>query len=112
MENMKNYSRVDDDGKLRELLRASRPAPGLSPLGFRESVWRRIQRSEAAGEQSASLGWLDRIAEWLVCPRFALTGATIVVLVGGFVGLLEGSAEAKSAARDRYLTAVSFYHVD
>lgn len=98
------------DLRLRQLLRASYPAPPLPP-GFRESVWRRVELAETNRELTAS--WLEGVAAWILRPRLALASGIILLVLGASLGLKDGSALTHQSMQERYLTAVSpaaFYH--
>jgi len=103
---MKNRVQPPDDARLRSLLRQARPSPALPPR-FQESVWRRIERAEAPSESVSLADWLDRAAAWLLRPRLALAGVAAMLVVGIFIGVLQGSSLAHDQAKQRYLTAVS-----
>jgi len=95
-----------DDAKLRDLLRQSRPAPPLPPR-FEDSVWRRIDRSEAPAGKPETVAWLDRLLERLLRPRPALSGIAVLLLLSSVAGVLSGSETAKRSAQERYLAAVA-----
>jgi hypothetical protein len=95
-----------DDGKLRAILRESRPAPALPPR-FQEAVWRRIERAEAPAEPPATLSWLDLVVERLLRPRLALAGLSLLLLAGVITGVLSNVSPDRQAAQARYLAAVA-----
>ena len=103
---MKNQMQPSDDGRLPTLLRESRPAPPLPPR-FQESVWRRIERAQAPGENVSWAAWLDRAAAWLLRPRLALAGVAAMLLVGISIGVVQGGSLAHDLAKQQYLAAVS-----
>jgi len=103
--NTKTRESDAEDVRLRVLLREAWPTPSLPP-GFRGGVWRRIKRAEASAD-SYSAGWLERLAAWLLRPRWALAGATAMLFVGGTFGVMEGLDIANQSAQQRYLHAVS-----
>ena len=91
------------DNKLQELLRGSRPAPALPPR-FQQNVWRRIEDAEASAQPAS---WLDALANLILRPRFALTAAAVLLLMGVFAGTLEGRQVARHDAQMNYLAAVA-----
>ena len=97
---MKENKREPADESLGKLLRAVRPTPELS-AGFQAAVWRRIER----GEQT-SPGILERLAAWLLTPRFATAGLAAVVLLAGALGAMRGIQTGEREARDRYMASV------
>jgi hypothetical protein len=103
---MKTQLPEPDDARLRDLLRASHPAPDLPP-GFQNAVWRRLERAEKPGETESVAEWLDRAAAWLLRPRLALVGVAAMLLVGISIGVLQGTSLANDIARQQYLAAVS-----
>jgi hypothetical protein len=94
------------DERLRALLRVARPSPALPP-GFQAAVWRRLEHAETASESTGATAWLDRLTAWLLRPRLALAGVTVLLLIGVSMGVLRGLSVSKDAARDRYLASVS-----
>jgi hypothetical protein len=96
-----------DEARLRELLRAARPAPPALPLRFQEAVWRRIERGETTREAVGPLPWIDQLVERLLRPRLALAGIAALLLVSGLAGVLSGAAAARQAAQARYVSAVA-----
>lgn len=104
---MHNQVQTPDDGRLRKLLRESRPAPPL-PLRFQESVWRRIEKEEATPFQNFSaFGWLERWTERLFLPRFAVASLALLLVAGGLTGFVSSADTAKQQAQERYLSAVA-----
>jgi hypothetical protein len=91
-----------EDTKLRNVLRAARPSPSLPPR-FQESVWRRIEDSEASVKSDS---WLDALAALILRPKFAYTVAALLVLAGASLGAYRGAQVAKQDAQAQYLTAV------
>jgi hypothetical protein len=91
------------DPRIRELLRQARMAPGLPPR-FQEQVWRRIELAEAPVETGS---WLDRLANLIMRPRFALPAAAAVLLAGIVAGTLEGRLAARHDAQMNYLASVA-----
>lgn len=100
--------REDSDPKLQALLRESLP-PSTLPPRFTESVWRRIERSEAMEKAAPLPSWLDHLAALLLRPRLALAVATLVLAASAALGFLAAAGDAHEAARDTYLTAVTPY---
>jgi hypothetical protein len=94
-----------NDAKLSALLRQSRSAHSLPPR-FQESVWRRIEESEAPAA-THQRGWLDVLALWTLRPRFALATAIVLVLAGSLVGVREGRQAAHADAQSRYVASVA-----
>lgn len=103
---MTNQMQPSDDGRLRALLRESRPASPLPPR-FQESVWHRIERAQAPSETESWAERLDRAAAWLLRPRLALAGAAAMLLVGISIGVVQGGSLANDLAKQQYLAAVS-----
>ena|SRR5579863_2504054 len=99
---MKEPDQPVSDPQLGLLLRDSRPAPALPPR-FQQSVWRRIEDSEAPPKMSS---WLDVIANLILQPRFAAVAAAIILLAGIFVGVLEGRQIVRHDAQMNYLASV------
>ena len=94
-----------EDVKLGSLLRESRAETSLPPR-FQENVWRRIE--EVAMESSAGASTrLDALVAWLLRPRLAFIGIAVLILVGAFLGMREGTHTAQQDARSQYLTAVA-----
>jgi hypothetical protein len=104
---MLNPSQSPDDGRLRALLRAARPAPPL-PRCFPESVWRRIAIAETAeARMPTPFSWLERWVEHLLRPRFALASLTLMLMAGGLMGLVTSDGAAKQRAQERYLSVIA-----
>ncbi len=102
-----NEPRESNDARLRALLQESYPATPLPPR-FRESVWRRIEDAEAPSPAVlSSFAWLERWADRLLLPRFALAFLALLLLAGGLTGLLTSAGMAKQQAQERYLSAVA-----
>jgi hypothetical protein len=93
-----------DDAKLSTLLRDSRAAPAL-PSRFQESVWRRIEESEAPA--ATKRGWLDALTSLVLRPRFAFAAAVVLIVAGSLAGVHEGSQMARQDAQTRYVAAVA-----
>ncbi|MCU0787445.1 MAG: hypothetical protein MUC91_04535 [Verrucomicrobia bacterium] len=106
---MKEEIEAKED-RLSRVLRQARPAPALSPR-FQESVWRCIERSDLEAEHLESPVWVERLLSLLLRPRLAIAGAMVLLLIGGGMGVLDGSAEARQAARDQYIASVAPYAV-
>ena len=103
---MKNEEVGAKESRLTFVLREARPEPAL-PHGFRECVWRRIEQADLKAEREGDGVWLERLVTWLLRPRLAVAGAITALLLGGVVGVLNGAAEARQAAQDRYVTLVA-----
>ncbi len=104
---MKNDTPPPDDGRLRSLLRESRPSPPLPPR-FREAVWHRIERTEpAAATLPSSFAWLEQWVDRLLRPRFAVASLVLLLVAGGLTGVLTSAGLAKQQAQERYLAAVA-----
>lgn len=104
---MSNNDMNDPHDPLRSLLRDSRPAPDLPPR-FEQGVWRRIEREELTTNQASAVpGWLERLVEVVLQPRWALAGVTAVLLIGGILGASDGFAAARDDARARYVAAIN-----
>ena len=96
-----------NDSRLRALLRESPPAPPLPPR-FRESVWRRIGHGEAPAPAIPSpVAWVERWADRLLLPRFALAFLALLLVAGTLTGVLTSAGTAKQQAEERYLSAVA-----
>ena len=93
----------ENDPDLRRLLTEARPDPELPP-GFRDRVWRRVDRQDAT---KARRGWLDSLLDWIATPIHAAAGATALLVLGISIGLVQGTHSAHDLARDRYVSAVS-----
>lgn len=100
---MKTSNQDPADGKLGSLLRESRPTPGLPPR-FQENVWRRIEHDN---HTAPALNWVEALAALVLKPRFAFATVAVLLLAGGLLGSLDGTAQARRAAQDRYLEAVA-----
>ena len=94
-----------ENGPLRGLLQAARPAPALPPR-FRQEVWRRIERAEVARE-APSGSWLEALVGRLVRPRLLLASLAVLVVVSGTAGAVDRSRAARASARAQYLSAVA-----
>lgn len=103
---MKKQPELNDE-PLRALLREARPAQPLPPR-FQESVWRRIENEDAVPTAiAAPFGWLQRWAERLLLPRFALGGLALLLVAGGLTGFVSSADVVKQQAQERYLSAVA-----
>ena len=98
------------EDRLSQLLQQGRPAPALPPR-FQESVWRRIERGDLASGPPTSAAWLERLVTLLLRPRVALVGAIAVLVLGGVMGVMDGAADARQAARDQYVASVAPFAV-
>jgi hypothetical protein len=104
---MSNHDQPPDGTRLRSLLRESWPNRPLPPR-FPESVWQRIDQTEAAALlQPSPLAWLDRWIERLLLPRFALGALVLLLAAGGLTGVIHGTVQAKQQAQERYLSAIA-----
>jgi hypothetical protein len=97
---MKEDKPEPGDPKLSGLLRSSRPGVELPP-GFRDAVWRRIEK----GEQRPA-GFLERLAQMFLTPRLAMAAVTAVVVLAAGVGAVRGVEKGERQARDRYVASV------
>jgi len=104
---MKNEILEPDEAKLTALLHECRPAAPSLPPRFEHAVWRRIERAEAGSHAGSWLGWTDRLADWLLRPRWALIGIAALFLMGVVAGALSATTAAKATARERYLAVVA-----
>jgi len=95
-----------NDVQLKRILRDARPEPRLPPR-FAESVWHRIERAEVESRSSEGWPWLLPWLSWMLRPKWALTGAMAIMLLGALVGLMHGAGDAHQAARDRYVASVA-----
>jgi hypothetical protein len=102
---MKTPNQEPVDGKLRSLLRESRPAPELPPR-FQENVWRRIEQNN---HTAPALNWIEALAALVLKPRFAFATVALVLVIGSLLGSLDGTAQARRTAQDRYLEAVAMH---
>ena len=91
-----------DENKIRALLNEARPQVELPPR-FRESVWRRIDQGEA---HTPSINWLEALASLLLRPRFAIPSIAMLLLMGTLIGSLNGQAQARLIAQERYVATV------
>jgi hypothetical protein len=103
---MKHQMPPPDEGRLRALLRESRPAPDLPP-GFPNAVWRRIERAEQPPEATTITDLLDHVVTWILRPRLALAGVAALLFFGAILGVLQGASLANDLAKQQYLAAVS-----
>jgi hypothetical protein len=100
---MNNRDNRADDRQLQALLTEARPHAELPPQ-FRNQVWRRIERGEA---RATSVTWLDAMAGLLLKPRFAIASVALLLLTGTVIGSLNGQAEARLIAQERYVATVA-----
>jgi len=100
--NMNRLNQNTNDDGLATLLRAARPQTELPPR-FRENVRRRIDHGEA---HTASIIWLEALAGWLLKPRFAIPSIAVLLLMGTLIGSLNGQAQARLIAQERYVAMV------
>lgn len=103
---MRIQDNESDAAGLNQLLRESKPNPGLPPR-FQEAVWRRIEQADLAVVPGVQLSWLDRLVAMIVRPRLVVAGAIAVLLLGGIVGVMDGATEAKQEAFHRYVASVA-----
>lgn len=96
------------EARLRRVLHQARPEPVLPPR-FQESVWRQIEQRDLESERPESLRQLERLVTSLLRPRWAVALAAVLLLLGGVVGVMDGSADARQAARDQYVASVAPY---
>jgi len=106
MSRMKQESIEPEDQRLRSLLRESIPQQSL-PLGFRQSVWRKIETANVAKQPLLAQGWFDNAIAWLLRPWMALTVGAAMVVLGSSWGVVDGIASSKHAAQERYIASVS-----
>lgn len=100
---MKIPSQEPYDAKLSALLNQARPSPDLPPR-FQENVWRRIERKETPGTAPS---WMELLAGLLLKPRFAVAAMCAFVAVGVALGSINGAAQVRHDAQERYLAAVA-----
>jgi len=104
---MKDDRQEMDIERLRALLLEARPVAPLPPR-FQESVWRRIEKEDAApNTKPAPLSRLHRWTERLLLPHFALAGLALLLVAGGLTGLVSSADMVKQQAQERYLSAVA-----
>ncbi len=97
-----------NDEKLRAILLEARPAAPPLPFRFQESVWRRIEKEEAAPIPPPSLlVLLERWADRLFLPRFALASLALLLVAGGLTGFVSSADSVKQQAQERYLSSVA-----
>ena len=89
-----------EDPRLNALVRSSRPSAELRP-GFRDAVWRRIEKAELPRH-----GMLEQMARWFLSPRLATAAVMLVMVVAGGAGALRGIQKGDRLARDRYVASV------
>jgi len=98
------------EDRLKYVLHQARPDPALPPR-FQETVWRRIERDELEPRWPAALSRLERLVTLLLRPRLAIAGAVAMLLLGGVMGVMDGFADARHAARDQYVASVAPYAI-
>jgi len=76
------------------------------PPHFQEGVWRRIESTDWDASAD-NFPWLEVLLQRLLRPRLALAAVTVLVLLGGVLGLREGADSARQADQARYLEAVA-----
>jgi hypothetical protein len=103
---MNTNSPSPDDSKLRALLRESRPMPDLPP-GFQDAVWRRIESADARAVAQPFPDWLDLLAAWFLRPGRAFATASVILVLGLSLGIVQGASRGKDLAKARYLDSVS-----
>jgi len=97
-----------NDEKLRAILLEARPAAPPLPPRFQQSVWRRIEKEEAAPIPTLSLlALLERWADRLFLPRFALASLALLLVAGGLTGFVSSADSVKQQAQERYLSSVA-----
>jgi len=89
-----------DEAKLSKLLRQGRPEVELPP-GFQASVWRRIEKPQAA-----PVGIMELLVGWILRPKLAAAGLALVVVLAAGAGAIRGVHSGEREARDRYVSAV------
>lgn len=95
------------NNSLETLLREARPAPPLPPR-FQQAVWRRVETEEPAPVLKPSpFGLLERWAERLLLPPFALASLALLLAAGGLTGFISSTDAVKQQAQERYLSAVA-----
>jgi len=97
---MKEDKLVPGDAKLTGLLRSGRPSAAVPP-GFRDAVWRRIEK----GDQR-SVGWVERLAQLFLTPRLAMATAAAVILLAAGAGAVRGISAGERQAMHRYVASV------
>jgi len=100
---MNRLKQHPDEDRLGPLLRESRPQPALPPR-FQETVWRRLEQAEVRPHTST---WLEALAGLLLKPRFAVATLAAVLLAGTLLGSLNGQAQARLVAQERYVASVA-----
>jgi hypothetical protein len=103
---MNNRETESNESRLMRVLREARPEPALPPR-FQESVWRRIEREDIKSESAQSRPRLDQLVSLLLSPRWAIAGVVAMLVLGGIIGVMDGSADARQAARDQYVASVA-----
>ncbi len=102
---MKNDMADPSDGRLRQLLQASRPAPALPPR-FAEGVWRRIENAEPQSNAEAP-AWLESLLALVFRPKLAFVAMAVLVITGAALGVQSGAHVAREQALQHYLAAVA-----
>lgn len=100
---MNRLNENPDDSRIRSLLSEARPHPEL-PLRFRDHVWRRIEQGET---RSTNVTWLNSLAVLFLKPRFAVASIAVLLLAGTLIGSLNGQAQARLIAQERYVATVA-----
>jgi hypothetical protein len=88
------------DANLTTLLRSGRPSAEL-PLGFRDAVWRRIEKGERR-----TAGLVERLAQLFLRPRLAMATAAAVILLAAGAGAVRGISAGERQAMHRYVASV------
>ena len=88
------------DANLTALLRSGRPSAEL-PLGFRDAVWRRIEKGERR-----TAGLVERLAQLFLRPRLAMATAAAVILLAAGAGAVRGISAGERQAMHRYVASV------
>lgn len=100
---MNSLNQNPNEDALSPLLRESRPQPALPPR-FQENVWRRIEQAEARPQAQT---WLEALASLMLKPRFTIATVTVVLLAGTLLGSMNGKAQARLVAQERYVASVA-----
>lgn len=100
---MNTSQQNSDEGRLSTLIREARSESALPPR-FHENVWRKIEQTEIRAKPAS---WIELLAGLLLKPGFALATATVVLATGTLLGSLNGQAQARQVAQERYVAAVA-----
>jgi hypothetical protein len=92
-----------NDPKLSVLLREARRSPAL-PARFQQTVWRRIELTEAPVKSDS---WLEALAAMILRPRWAFASAAMLVFAGVWLGAGAGSEIVRQDSQARYLASVT-----